>query len=242
MSFASVVVTQNSFHGNHGLAIVLGPAAAISPNSPGSPFNFPFVTSVTTDGTSTTFGGLYAGPPNRTSGSSAETLKAPTSSPERRRPDVVRLSHVMSAGPEVWRSKTRVFGDLTAERIAATATTVLVPLAPEGGSLPTIETSEFSQRLPFSIVPRSGPGAGGNPVTVAGTSFDPAAILKIGGAAAGSVIVSNAGQITATTPALAPGAAYDVSVTNPDLTRGTIALGFVADFLDVPPSNTFTTT
>ncbi len=242
VSFATVVVTQNSFRGNHGLAIVLGPAAAISPNSPGSPFNFPFVTSVTTDGTSTTIDGVYSGPPN--TNVTIELFRSPACSRERPADFDEGLTwfdsiHVMTDGNGNLTFGDTVFGDLTAEGITATATTFLAPLAPEGGSLPTFETSEFSQRLPFSIAPRSGPGAGGTAVTVAGTSFDPAATLTIGGAAAGSVVVQNAGQITATTPALAPGAAYDVAVTNPDLTRGTLALGFVADFLDVPPSNIF---
>ena len=242
VTFKTVVVTKNSFRGNHGLAIVLGSSPTIAPNSPGSPFNFPFVTSVTTDGTSTTIGGVYSGPPSHNV--AIELFRSPACSQERPADfdegltwfDTISI--VTDAGGSAPFGDT-VFGDFTAERITATATTFLPPLAPDGGKLPTNETSEFSQRLPFAIAPRSGPASGGTPVTVTGTSFAPTATLAIGGQTAAGVDVANANQITASTPALAPGAAYDVSVENPDDSRGTIPLGFLADFLDVPPAQQF---
>jgi hypothetical protein len=242
VTLATVVITQNSFRGNHGLGIVLGPNPTILPNSSGSPFNFPFVTSVTTDGTSTTIGGIYSGP--STTNVTIELFRSPACSGERPADFDEGLSwfdtiHAMTDGAGNTSFGDTVFGDFTDQRITATATTFLPPLLRQGGSLPTSETSEFSQRLPFSIAPRSGPASGGTAVTVTGTNFDPLASLTIGGHAAGSVVVASANQITAATPPLAPGAAYDVSVANPDGTRGTIALGFVADFLDVPPSNPF---
>ncbi|HTY41409.1 MAG TPA: S-layer homology domain-containing protein [Thermoanaerobaculia bacterium] len=241
-TFATVVVTKNSFRGNHGLAIVLGPDPTIAPNSPGSAFNFPFVTSVTTDGTSTTIAGVYAGPPN--TNVTIELFRSPACSRERPADFEEGLTwfDTVSAPTDGAGNLTfedTVFGDFTADRITATATTFLPPLGPEGGVLPTSETSEFSQRLPFAIAPRSGPASGGTPVTITGTSFAPAAALTIGGQAAGGAVVADANQITATAPALAPGAAYDVSVANPDDSRGTIPLAFVADFLDVPPAQQF---
>ena len=104
---------------------------------------------------------------------------------------------------------------------------------------PNGNTSELSQRLPFTISPRSGPSAGGTTVTIAGTDFQPGATLAIGGQAGAGVSVDSATQITASTPALAPGTINDVVVTNPDATTGTITGGWIADFLDVPDTNIF---
>ena len=111
--------------------------------------------------------------------------------------------------------------------VGATAT------APDGS------TSEFAQRLPFSSDPASGPTAGGTPITVSGTDFEPGATLTIGGLPAGSVVVVDSHTITATTPAFAAGTANDLVVTNPDATTGTLLKGWVADFLDVPPAQQF---
>jgi hypothetical protein len=112
-------------------------------------------------------------------------------------------------------------------RIAATATD------------PNGNTSEFSQRLIFSSTPRSGPPAGGTTVTIAGMLFDGAATVSIGGQPATNVNVTGPTQITAKSPALAAGSLNDVVVTNPNGTGGTLVNGWVADFLDVPPSQQF---
>ena len=54
-------------------------------------------------------------------------------------------------------------------RISATATD------------PAGKTSEFSQRMPFSTVPASGPPAGGTVLTLAGTDFMAGATVTVGG-------------------------------------------------------------
>ena len=118
-------------------------------------------------------------------------------------------------------------GGAPGERISLTATN------------PAGSTSEFSQRLPFSINPASGPSAGGTAVTIAGTDFEEGATVTIGGQPAGSVVVSNFNQITAVSPALAAGSLSDIVVTNTEGTTGTLEKGWVADFLDVPPVNQF---
>ncbi len=100
-------------------------------------------------------------------------------------------------------------------------------------------TSEFSQRLPFSVDVRSGPPAGGTAIAITGTDFAAGATLKIGGQPAADVVVVSPTSMTATTPLLAAGAAYDLLVTNTDTTNGTLVKGFVADFLDVAPGNQF---
>ncbi len=113
------------------------------------------------------------------------------------------------------------------ERISMTATD------------PSGSTSEFSQRLPFTIAPSSSPSAGGTAVTIAGTDFEAGATVTIGGQPATNVVVGNFNQITATSPALAAGTLNDVVVTNTEGTTGTLEKGFVSNFLDVPPAQQF---
>ncbi len=112
-------------------------------------------------------------------------------------------------------------------RISATATD------PDGN------TSEFSQRIVFSMAPASGDSAGGIPVILTGTDFATGAAVTIGGVAATDVVVVDDEHVTATTPPLPAGSANDVTVTNSDGTNGTLSKGFIADFLDVPDSNQF---
>ena len=104
---------------------------------------------------------------------------------------------------------------------------------------PNGNTSEFSQRLPFSVDVRSGPPAGGTVLNISGTNFLAAAAVTIGGVAATGVVVNSYTSISATTPALAAGTANDLVVTNTDTTTGTLVKAFVADFLDVPSTQQF---
>ena len=112
-------------------------------------------------------------------------------------------------------------------RISATATD-------PGGN-----TSEFSQRLIFSMSPASGPPTGGTNLTITGMLFDDGATVTIGGQPATNVDVASPTQITATSPALAAGSLNNVVVTNPNATGGTLVNGFVADFADVPGAQQF---
>lgn len=89
-----------------------------------------------------------------------------------------------------------------------------------------------------SIAPSSGPASGGTPVMIAGGNFEPGIQLEIGGQAVGATFL-NPAQLTASTPALAPGTLDDVVVVNPDSGNAALLRGFFADFLDVPPSNVF---
>ncbi len=120
-----------------------------------------------------------------------------------------------------------------------------LPAVPSGTRIsmtatdPAGNTSEFSQRLPFSVNVPSGPAAGGTLLTVSGTNFLGGAAVSIGGSPATGVDVVSYTSLSATTPALAPGTANDVVVTNTDGTTGTLVKGFVADFLDVPGGQQF---
>ena len=111
--------------------------------------------------------------------------------------------------------------------ITATAT------SPDGS------TSEFSQRILFSVTPASGPPAGGATVTLAGMAFEAGATVAFGTTAAANVVVTSDTAITVQAPALPAGSLSDVSVQNVDGTNGTLMKGWVADFLDVPAANPF---
>ncbi|HET9551663.1 MAG TPA: IPT/TIG domain-containing protein, partial [Anaeromyxobacteraceae bacterium] len=82
-----------------------------------------------------------------------------------------------------------------------------------------------------SIAPTSGPAAGGTAVTVSGASFQQGATVTVGGVAA-TVGTITASAIAIVTPAHAAGAA-DVSVTNPDGQKASLAAAFT--FLAPPP-------
>ncbi len=104
---------------------------------------------------------------------------------------------------------------------------------------PAGNTSELSQRIVFSCLPFAGPATGGTNVTLNGTDFAAGATVSFGGVPATNVNVASFNQITATTPSLPAGSAYDVVVANTDGSSGTATKGFVADFLDVPQSHQF---
>jgi hypothetical protein len=89
-----------------------------------------------------------------------------------------------------------------------------------------------------SIAPTSGPSAGGTPVTILGTKFQPGAQLEIGGQPVSTTVVDPS-QITSSTPALPPGTLANVLVGNPDTGNAILWGAFFFDFLDVPPSNVF---
>src|SRR5262249_36695923 len=75
------------------------------------------------------------------------------------------------------------------------------------------------------VSPASGTTAGGSAVTLTGQSFASGATVTFGGAAATSVVVVSATQITAKTPPHAQGS-VNVTVTNPGGHSGTLANGF----------------
>ncbi len=76
-----------------------------------------------------------------------------------------------------------------------------------------------------TVSPTSGPTTGGTAVTLIGQDFASGARVAFGGAAATSVVVVSAMQITANTPPHAQGS-VNVVVTNPDGQSATLANGF----------------
>ncbi|MGI8858081.1 MAG: IPT/TIG domain-containing protein [Thermomicrobiales bacterium] len=78
---------------------------------------------------------------------------------------------------------------------------------------------------PTSVLPTTGASAGGTHVTITGTNFQPGATVTFGGVAATNANVTDATTIIATTPAH-PAGTFDIVVTNPDSTAGTLSPGF----------------
>ena len=89
----------------------------------------------------------------------------------------------------------------------------------------------------LSVSPESGDAAGGTPIFVTGTGFQPGATLTIGGVPASDVVVLNTLQITATVPALVPGTLNDVALADPNSIP--LSAGWMANFLDVPQDDIF---
>ena len=73
-----------------------------------------------------------------------------------------------------------------------------------------------------SIVPTSGPSTGGTSVTVTGTGFTGASVVKFGSTATANLTVNSSTSITATSPAGALGT-FDLTVTTPGGTSATSA-------------------
>ena len=102
---------------------------------------------------------------------------------------------------------------------------------------PAGNTSEFSQRIIFSISPTSGPATGGTSLTVSGTNFvDPTTIAF--GAVAANVSFVDDRHLTVTSPVLTPGTVYDV-VAQTAANIGVLEKGWVSDFLDVAGGHQF---
>ncbi len=104
---------------------------------------------------------------------------------------------------------------LTATAPAGTYGTVDVTVGNADGTSATSSGDKYGYGQPsVSVVsPKSGPGNGGQSVTITGTNFATGATVQFGSAAATSVQVSSSTQLTATAP---PGTGtVDVTVTTP---------------------------
>jgi hypothetical protein len=74
-------------------------------------------------------------------------------------------------------------------------------------------------------------------VILGGRNFAPGALVSFGGSAANNVVFDSDAQLSVSSPPLAAGSLYDVTVVNPGGFSSTIAAGWFADFLDVPQTN-----
>ena len=122
---------------------------------------------------------------------------------------------------------------------------ITLPVATEAGARisatatdPLGNTSEFSQRIIFSMGPGSGPAVGGALLQVSGTDFADPTTIAIGGVSTPVTFIDDH-TLNSASPALDPGTVNDVVVTTPDGTTGTLLKGWVSDFLDVPGGHLF---
>ncbi len=135
------------------------------------------------------------------------------------------------------------FGGAAATNVSVTSTSITAAApAHAAGKVDVVVTNSDSQSatlpqsftyaLPgptvVSVSPNTGPTSGGTPVTITGTNFQNGATVTFGALPAANVVVVSATSITANTP-LGPTSsqlAVDVSVTNPDSTKGTATGAF----------------
>jgi len=103
---------------------------------------------------------------------------------------------------------------------------------------PAGNTSEFSQRIIFSVDQASGPASGGTGNQIHGTDFSNPTTVTFGGVATPAAFLDDH-TLNVTTPALPAGTVNDVIVTTTDGTSGTLVKGWVSDFLDVPGGQQF---
>jgi len=228
-------IRGNSIHDNGGLGIDLG-AAGPNFNDPGDADdgenhlqNFPIIGSVTFGASDTTIHGKL--------NSTASTLF-----------DLDFYANpACSNFPREFLEGQTYLGSsqVTTDGSGNATINVVLPVVVAAGSKisatatdPSGNTSEFSQRIIFSISPTSGDPAGGAAISVAGTDFSNPTTMAIGGVATSAGFVDDH-TLSSTAPALTAGAAYDVVVTTSDGTMGTLPRGWVADFLDVPSNHPF---
>jgi hypothetical protein len=114
------------------------------------------------------------------------------------------------------------------------------PIQPANAGNGDLFVARIDGPFVFSMTPAVGSAGGGTGVTISGVDLDPAATVTIGGLPAlprGSVPSDS--SVGATSPTLAPGALYDVTVTNPDMNAATLFKGWFAEFADVDPADPF---
>ena len=234
------VIRGNSIHDNGGLGIDLLGGGGPSANDPGDPDtggnnlqNFPIIRSVehlSPQGAGTRIVGKLNSAPSTTFDLDFYSNPVCSNFPREFIEGEVYLgsSQVTTDGNgDAAIDVTLTVATEVGARISATATD------------PNGNTSEFSQRIIFSINPVSGPDTGGTSFTAFGTDFADPTTITVGGVPATGVTFISDHQLTASMPALAPGTSNDVVATTPDGTAGTLVKGWVSDFLDVPAGQQF---
>ena len=193
--------------------------------------NFPVITSAVSAGNNTTIQGKLNSLPNKTY--DLDFYSNPACSP---RPQGFQEGQTYLGSGQV---TTDGSGNGTIDVLLTNVTIAAGTPVAATATDPDGNTSEFSQRIVLTSTPPSGPPAGGTAVTLTGFDFLSGATVTIGGAAASNVNVQTYNLITADAPALPPGSLNDVTVSNTDGSAGTLKNGWIADFLDVPPSQQF---
>jgi hypothetical protein len=223
-------IRGNSMHDNAGLGFDLV-GDGVTPNDPCDADdgpnhlqNFPIITSVTPNASTTTIQGIL----NSTASTMFEIDLYATAACINRPQGYVE-GEIYLGGFQV-----------TTDGSCNTTFSHDVPVVLQPGQIVTAtatdpggSTSEFSQRLVLSQSPGSGPAAGGTSATLSGMLFESGATVTVGGVPATNVMFVNGSSITATMPARPAGSLNDTVVANPSGTAGTLANGWIADFNDV---------
>ena len=200
--------------------------------------NFPLIDSVVLTPTSVRVQGRIEGAPSRTL-----VLDIYGSLPPLRPANFLEGETYLGAAPApvVTDAQGKAAFDITLPvqtsanlRLTATLTDVTGCFAVACGN-----TSEFSQRGVFLVVPGRGAATGGLPVTVSGQLFQPGSSFAFGATVANGIALVDAQTLTGQLPTLSPGTLYDVTVTYPDATTATMAKAFVTDFMDVVSGTPF---
>jgi S-layer homology domain len=225
----AATIRGNSIFDNEPLGIDLG-GDGVTPNLPGGAQNFPVVTSVSADVPSTEIqGSLNAAP------STAYVIDLYIGPSCGRRPQdfLEGQTYLGNTNVETDGAGNATF-DAFVPRVLPPGTPVTATATDPGGT-----TSEFSQGLLFSVSPPSGPTGGASGVALSGMLFVSGDTVAVDGVPATDVAVHSSTSITANMPAFPAATLHDVTVTDPTGLVGTLKHGWLADFLDVPPSNLF---
>jgi hypothetical protein len=230
-----VTIRGNSIHDNEQLGISFN-SGGPTPNDPGDADtggndqqNFPIVRSIIHGASSTEVLGKF-----HSAASTEYTLDFYAN------PACTRFPRDFNQGETYLGSS-----PITTDASGAAEFDVTLPVATVDGARiavtatdPLGNTSEFSQRIIFSMNPASGPAEGGRPLTINGTDFSNPTTIAIGGVDVPQTYVSDH-QLYTSSPAIDPGRVNDVVVVTSDGTTGTLINGWVSDFLDVPENHQF---
>ena len=236
-------ITENSIFSNGGRGIVLGGYLAPPPNDAcdgdsgaNNLQNYPVLTSVVSNGTSTTIQG---------------TLNSSTSSAF-----IVEFFSNLACDPSGFGQGALYLGNTpvaTDGSCQGSFSAMVTPAVPAGQLIaatatdPLGNTSEFSACASATgtgaisverITPTSGSSDGGTKVSVEGRGFTAGATVLIGGVLATAVTVLTPGLLVATSPALPAGLFYDVTVSEGAIS-GVLERAWLSDFLDVPQGDIF---
>ncbi len=193
--------------------------------------NYPIIGSVTYGGSTTTVTGTLNSAPSSTF--DLDFYGSPVCSP--RPQDLPEGKTYLGSIPVT----TNASGDATFNAVLPVAlpngSPITATATDDGGN-----TSEFSPRFVISLTPPSGPGVIPGAATLKGLAFEAGATVTVGGVPATNVTLVDENTLSIVVPVLPSGTINDVFVQNPGGgLSGTLPKGRIADFLDVPSSNTF---
>jgi S-layer homology domain len=225
----AVTIRGNSIFDNEPLGIDLH-EEGVAPNVLSGANNFPIITSVAPGTTTTHIEGTLNSGEFKTYHIDLYASPSCTRRPQDFLEGETYLGSVDASTDE--------YGNSTFATDVATVVPPGTPVTATSTDAATGGTSEFSQRILFSVSPPGGPAAGAPGVQLSGMLFDSGAVVTVDGVPATGVVDNSATSLTATMPAFPAATLHAVTVTDGGMV-GVLENGWLADFLDVPPSNLF---